>query len=61
MSQRLALMAITSIFQKSYSVPLLADLGLSMSRRIHQAEASMAHFVRPKNENRPDSSLVYNM
>lgn len=27
---------------------------------VHQAEASMAHFVRPKDESRPDSRRVYN-
>jgi hypothetical protein len=26
---------------------------------VHQAEASMAHFVRPKDESRPDSARVY--
>ena len=27
---------------------------------VHQAEVSLAHFVRPKGESRPDSSGVYN-
>jgi hypothetical protein len=27
---------------------------------VHQAEASMVHFVRPKDESRPDSSYVNN-
>ncbi len=33
MSQKLAQMAITNISRKSYSVPLLADLGSSISSR----------------------------